>query len=66
MDEALKETDSDKRLEMYKEIQTYILDACPIVPCFYETISVGTNAKLQGFQPDTSGLHRVYDCYIEQ
>ena len=66
MDEALKETDSDKRLEMYKEIQTYILDACPIVPCFYETISVGTNAKLQGFQPDTSGLHRFYDCYIEQ
>lgn len=66
MDEALKETDSDKRLEMYKEIQEYVLDACPIVPCFYETISVGVNAKLQGFQPDTSALHRFYDCYIQE
>jgi peptide/nickel transport system substrate-binding protein len=64
MDEALKETDSDKRLEMYQEIQTYILDECPLVPCFYETISVGINKDLQNFSPDTSGLHRFYDCYI--
>lgn len=64
MDTALKETDSDKRLEMYKEIQTYVLDVCPLVPCFYETISVGVNKDLQSFTPDTSGLHRFYDCYI--
>lgn len=64
MDQALKETDSEKRLAMYQEIQTYILDVCPLVPCFYETISVGVNKNLEGFTPDTSGLHRFYNCYI--
>ena len=63
MDEALKETDSDKRLEMYKEIQTYILDACPIVPCFYETISVGTNAKLQGVEVNGESIINMQNLH---
>lgn len=66
IDAAMSETDEATRLEMYKELQIDILDICPIVPCFYETMSVGVNANLQGFTPDTSGLHRFYDCYIEQ
>ncbi len=64
MDKALKETDNETRLKQYEEIQTYLLDVCPLVPCFYETMSLGVNAKLQNLTPDTSGLHRFYDCYI--
>ena len=54
----------ETRLKQYEEIQTYLLDVCPLVPCFYETMSLGVNAKLQNLTPDTSGLHRFYDCYI--
>ena len=66
IDAAMSETDEATRLEMYKELQIDLLDICPIVPCFYETMSVGVNANLQDFTPDTSGLHRFYDCYVEQ
>ena len=66
IDAAMAETDEAARLEMYKELQIDLLDICPIVPCFYETMSVGVNANLQDFTPDTSGLHRFYDCYVQQ
>lgn len=66
IDKALVETDSDTRAEMYKELQQYIVDACPIVPICTSITSIGANAKVQGVVWMNSNKHDFRNVYVEE
>ena len=55
---AAKEMDSEKRAEMYAEIQEIYADECPTVPIYYAPYGVGMSAKLDGFSQIPTGPYR--------
>lgn len=64
MDAAMIEKDSDKRVQMYHDIQEYVLDQAPIIPLYYEVNYVAANKGLCNFKCDPSATHRYAYCYI--
>ena len=64
MDKALVEQDEDARLEMYHEIQSYVLEKAPIIPLYYNDLYVGVTKNLQNLTLDPSFCHRFAYCYV--
>lgn len=63
-DQAMVETDSTKRAEMYSELQEYLLDQAGLIPLYWEDVNVATKASLQGFIPNNADIHEFASVYI--
>ena len=48
------ELDPAKREQIYHDLQAYLVDYGAFIPLFYETVTMGANAKVQDFVLDTS------------
>ena len=48
------EVNQDTRRQIYYELQAYLVDYGAFIPLFYETVTMGANAKVQDFVLDTS------------
>lgn len=66
MDKALVEVDDTARLALYAEIQKDVIDQLPIMPLYYDTVYVAATAKLQGFTPNCSEVHRFTYAYVTE
>jgi peptide/nickel transport system substrate-binding protein len=64
MDKALVELDEAKRLEMYHEIQEYVLDKAPIIPMYYNDLYLGVTKNMQNLILDPSFCHRFAYSYV--
>ena len=66
MDKALVEMDVAVREEMYKEIQTTIINDLPIMPLYYDKVFVGANKNVQNFTPDIMECHNFSRTYVTE
>lgn len=62
---AAVETDSEARLQMYKDIQTHLKDLAPWVPLYYQQMIGGTRANLKGFENDKNMNYYFGNCHYE-
>ena len=58
------EKDQDKRMEAGKELQTYLVDACPQVPLYIANLVIAYNKNLTGTQLFPGGNHDWSHAYI--
>ena len=65
-DLAVAETDETVRSQYYQEIQEIAAEECPIIPLYYQLLSIGIQKDLDGiiFQPDAT--HSFKYCYISE
>jgi len=66
LDAAAAETDRDKRLQMYHDIQVYIMDQALIIPLWDQVIFWGADAKLKGLHPMSLGQIPFYDSWLAE
>lgn len=66
IDIVATEKDQDKRLETAKELQTYLVDACPQVPLYIANLVVAYNKNLQGQYFYGGGNHRTGVMHTSQ
>ena len=66
IDIVATEKDQDKRLEAAKELQTYLVDACPQVPLYIANLVVAYNKNLQGQYFYGGGNHDWRHAYIAE
>ena len=66
IEQAQKESDNAKRMELYKEIQQKINDDAPWVCLFYGTTCTGIRADLKGFVLHPSSANHYENLYYEK
>ena len=67
IDAASMETDREKRLQTYRDLQVRLNELCPWVPLYYKSNMVGRRADLKEFQFNkNTALHYLGDCYFEK
>ena len=67
IDAASMETDREKRLQTYRDLQVRLNELCPWAPLYYKSNMVGRRADLKGFQFNkNTALHYLGDCYFEE
>lgn len=67
IDAASMETDREKRLQTYRDLQVRLNELCPWVPLYYKSNMVGRREDLKGFQFNkNTALHYLGDCYFEK
>ncbi|GGA36310.1 ABC transporter substrate-binding protein [Paenibacillus physcomitrellae] len=63
--EAQKETDQNKRSDLYKQAQAMIHDDAPWIPLVYTTPILAAKANLKGFVPNPTGTEYYSSVYFE-
>lgn len=67
IDAAAVETNQEKRLQIYKDLQVRLNELCPWVPLYYKYSMVGRRADLKGFKFNkNTSFHYLGDCYYEK
>ncbi len=66
IDIVATEKDQDKRLETAKELQTYLVDACPQVPLYIANLVIAYNKNLQGQYFYGGGNHDWRHAYVAE
>lgn len=66
LDAAASELDQDVRIQMYMDIQQYIMDEALIIPLWEETVFWGAHASVKGIHFQPLGGIWFYDTWIEQ
>lgn len=66
LDAALVEQNETKRMEMYKELQTMVVDEALCVPLYVETLNIAKKSSLQGVKLNATGCHDFSYAYIEE
>ncbi len=56
--------DSSVRLEAYKELAIYLKDFMNNAPIIYTTINAGVSSKVQGFELDPIGYHKLQNVQV--
>lgn len=56
--------DTSVRLEAYKELAIYLKDFMNNAPIIYTTINAGINSKVQGFELDPIGYHKLQNVQV--
>ncbi len=64
VDIVATEKDQDKRMEAGKELQTYLVDACPQVPLYIANLVIAYNKDLTGTQLFPGGNHDWSHAYV--
>ena len=63
LDGALVEQDEAKRMEMYKDLQTMVVDEALCIPLYVETLNIAKKSVLQGIKLVATGCHDfTYAC----
>jgi ABC-type transport system substrate-binding protein len=57
MDAALVEQDEAKRIQMYKEMQQFVVDEALCIPLYVEPMNVAMNKDLEGVKLVATGCH---------
>lgn len=65
IEEAVKEFDNDKRMELYKEVQELVVNDAPWIPLFHKVTSVGVNSHIKGLTLDPGSMHIYKNVYYE-
>lgn len=65
IEEAAREMDQDKRMELYKELQFRLKELAPWVPLYYRDDNVGVRADLKGFTLNKGANHYLGNCHYE-
>lgn len=66
IDAASMETDSEARLQIYKDIQVRLNELCPWVPLYTKHNMVGRRADLEGFEFNkNTAIHTLTNCHYE-
>lgn len=63
IDAAAIETDEEKRIQMYKDLQAVLKEEAPWVPLYYQQMLGGANADLEGFKYDKNMSYYFGDCH---
>ena len=67
IDAAAMETNREKRLQIYKDLQVRLNELCPWVPLYYKYSMVGRRADLKGLKFNKIGTFQYLgDCYYEK
>lgn len=66
LDAAAAETDRETRLQMYHDIQVYIMDQALIMPLWEQTIFWGADADLKGLHPMSLGQIPFYNAWLSE
>lgn len=65
LEEARRETDEDKREELYSEAQELLVDVAPMLYIHHKEHLLGVNDDVKDFEVDAEGLYQFDDAYIE-
>ncbi|MNW00814.1 Heme-binding protein A precursor [compost metagenome] len=63
--EAQKETDQNKRADLYKQAQVIIKEDAPWIPLVHTTPLLAAKANLKGYVPGPTGTEYYSDIYFE-
>ncbi|MUV36724.1 Periplasmic oligopeptide-binding protein [Lentibacillus sp. JNUCC-1] len=63
--EARRETDSDKRKELYSQAQEKLIELSPMVYLTHKEYLLGVSDSLKDFGIDALGYYEIKDAYIE-
>lgn len=66
VDIVATEKDQDKRMEAGKELQEYLVDACPQVPLYIANLVIAYNKNLQGTYLYGGGNHDWRHAYVAE
>jgi|SRR5690625_1780081 len=66
LDEARRETDDDKRQELYSEAQELLIDLAPMLYIHHQEYLLGVNENVKDFGIDAQGIYQLKDTYIEE
>lgn len=66
IEDAAREADQDKRMEIYKELQFYLKEIAPWCPLYYKNDNIALRADLKGFVPNKGANHYLGTCYYEK
>ncbi|MDO5718517.1 MAG: glutathione ABC transporter substrate-binding protein [Tissierellia bacterium] len=66
LDAGRKESDPDKRLEVYKEAQEIIVDEAPELFLYFQNQNAGVQKSISGFELHPAGHHRLYTVEKDQ
>lgn len=63
---AQVETDHEKRMDLYKQIQFRLQELAPWVPIYYKDDNVGVRADLKGFRLHKGATHYIGNAHYEE
>lgn len=66
LDEGRRETDPDKRLEIYSEAQELLVELAPMIYIHHQNYLTGVRNEVKDFWVDALGIYKLQDAYIEQ
>lgn len=58
---AQRETNQDKRKELYSKAQIILNDEVPLIPTIYRKENIGLRKNIKGFEYKSSGHHTLYN-----
>ena len=64
LDEALGETDQDRRNQLYGELQDYVVELATWLPIAIEQTNIGVSADLEGYEDPFGVFHHLRNLYI--
>lgn len=66
LDQACTTTDQKEAEELYREVQTMVAEAVPVIPLAIEQLNAGRQADVKGFKLYPGKSHFIYGTYFEQ
>lgn len=61
LDEGRRESDPEKRIEIYNKVQEHLIEDAPMVYLIHTEYLTGVSNKIKGFSIDTSGIYQLQD-----
>lgn len=55
LDQAIKELNHEKRIQLYRSVQVILAQELPIIPLWYDTQVVVLNKRIKNYQPPLNG-----------
>lgn len=59
-----EQTDDDARLAIFEKIYPILMDDCPMITLYYETMRVGVSKKLEGLTLSNIGAHKYQNVVV--
>jgi peptide/nickel transport system substrate-binding protein len=66
LDAGIAEMDATKRLELYSQVQQFLLDKVLLIPIYNLANLAATTANLKGIVSDTAGYIYYYDAWLAE
>ncbi|HUG16611.1 MAG TPA: hypothetical protein VMM78_16520, partial [Thermomicrobiales bacterium] len=66
LDAGIGAMDADERLQIYSDVQRYMLENALLIPIYNLANLYATDASLQGIVTDTAGYVFLYDAWFQE